>query len=119
VGERIGLAGDMRAVVTNVVGMCSMDVVLAVRDVKKKKRRRRRETLEAVGRNCTSTGMKGKRTVHCALEGACRLRCPSRSISLDNPAIAGSRLDGISIMRFGENLLRKRIACLKMQNEVS
>jgi hypothetical protein len=57
----MGLAGDMRAVVTNVVCMCSMDVVLVVRDVKKKKRRRRRrETLEAVGRNCTSTGMKGK-----------------------------------------------------------
>jgi hypothetical protein len=48
----------MRAVVTNVVGMCSMDVALVMRDVKK-----RRRTREAVGWNWTSR--KGGQRIMC------------------------------------------------------
>jgi hypothetical protein len=57
-GKRIDLAGGMRAVVTNVVGTCSMDVLLIVRDVKKRRKAEEgKEDNESCGGRCLSSEM--------------------------------------------------------------
>jgi hypothetical protein len=90
VGERIDLSGGMRAVVTNVVGMCSMDVLLVVRDVEKRRRRR-----GAVGRQELHQQERKEDSASCVG------RCMSQYLT-GKSGCSSSRPDGISIKHFGE-----------------